>query len=337
MTTRRRFARWAVGVSAALFAYLAYVYLGLPDVRPLVKSNPATTAFMELRAREATAQGKRPRRAQRWAGINRISPDLRRAVIITEDAAFWAHEGIDLDELRVSMELNIEERQFVRGASTITQQLAKNLYLSPSRNPIRKIRELIIARRLEAELTKTRILELYLNVIEWGDGIYGAEAAARTYFGVSAEAVGPREAALLAGAIINPRVLNPAAPNARLLARQRLILGRMGGVGSDPRSPAMEQPAEPSPDIVPEPPDLPEEEVPAPKPPEASGIPDEAARRPEARPSLTLLNSVRYIRRTYVSSLDGIRPRRVTRRAVSPTQTARRAQRRPGSGVSAPA
>src|SRR5687768_18619103 len=108
----------------------------------------------------------------------------------------------------------------VRGASTITQQLAKNLYLSPSRNPMRKLRELIIARRMEAALPKARIFEIYLNVIEWGDGIWGADAAARTYFGVPASALGREQAALLAGAIVNPRVLNPARPTARLLSRQ---------------------------------------------------------------------------------------------------------------------
>ena len=118
----------------------------------------------------------------------------------------------------------------MRGASTITQQLAKNLYLSPSRNPYRKVTELIIARRLEAELTKARILELYLNLIEWGDGIWGAEAAAETYFGVTAGALSPEQAALLAGAIINPRELNPGKPNARLLQRQQIILRRMGEV-----------------------------------------------------------------------------------------------------------
>ena len=118
----------------------------------------------------------------------------------------------------------------MRGGSTITQQLAKNLYLSPSKNPMRKLRELIIARRLEAELKKARILELYLNVIEWGDGIYGVEAAARAYFHRSAAELGPSEAALLAGAIINPRVLNPARPTERLIRRQQLILRRMGAV-----------------------------------------------------------------------------------------------------------
>jgi membrane peptidoglycan carboxypeptidase len=120
---------------------------------------------------------------------------------------------VDYYELQKSIELDWT-RGLMRGASTITQQLAKNLYLSPSRNPIRKFRELIIARRLEAELDKARIFEIYLNVIEWGDGIWGAEAAARTYYGVPSAALGPSQAALLAGAIINPRLLNPAEPAA---------------------------------------------------------------------------------------------------------------------------
>ena len=129
--------------------------------------------------------------------------------------------------------------RFLRGGSTITQQLAKNLYLSPSKNPLRKLRELIIARRLEAELKKARIFELYLNVIEWGDGVYGAEAAARTYFHKSAAELSPEESALLAAAIINPRLLNPAHPTARLLRRQQLILRRMGVV-SPPEETAAE-------------------------------------------------------------------------------------------------
>ncbi len=123
---------------------------------------------------------------QRWVKYARISPNLISAVLVAEDSAFWQHEGVDFKQIKESMEVNLERMEFARGASTITQQLAKNLYLSPSKNPARKVRELLIARRLEAELTKQRILELYLNVIEWGNGIYGAEAAARTYFGKSA-------------------------------------------------------------------------------------------------------------------------------------------------------
>ena len=137
---------------------------------------------MELRAREARARGQKPKHVQQWVSYRRISPNLTRAVLVAEDAAFWQHDGLDIEQLEESLEANWANLSFVRGGSTITQQLAKNLYLSPSKNPLRKFKELIIARRLEAELSKSRILELYLNVIEWGDGIYGAEAAARTYF-----------------------------------------------------------------------------------------------------------------------------------------------------------
>jgi monofunctional glycosyltransferase len=218
------------GAAAAAFALMAYLYLTLPDVRPLRTENPSTSAFMELRAREARANGREPRRVHRWVAYRNISPELKRAVLAAEDSAFWQHEGIDLEQMQESIELNWSRGQLLRGGSTITQQLAKNLYLSPSKNPVRKLREWMIARRLEAELKKSRILELYLNIIEWGDGVYGAEAAARTYFQAPAAALGPSEAALLAAAIINPRVLNPARPSSRLLRRQQLILRRMGAV-----------------------------------------------------------------------------------------------------------
>jgi monofunctional biosynthetic peptidoglycan transglycosylase len=220
------------------FAVVAYVYLTLPDVRVLANTNPESTAWMEMRAAEAARDGKSIRRVQRWVPYSRISQNLKRAVLVAEDAAFWDHEGIDLEELRKSIEINWEQGRAVRGASTITQQLAKNLYLSPSRDPLRKLRELIIARRLEAALQKARIFEIYLNVIEWGDGIWGAEAAARTYFGIPASALNREQSALLAGAIINPRVLNPARPTPRLRARQRLILGRMGEVTPPAPAPA---------------------------------------------------------------------------------------------------
>jgi monofunctional biosynthetic peptidoglycan transglycosylase len=216
------------GVFAAAFACLVYSYLTLPDVRSLVTSNPTTTAFIELRADEAREKGLKPRRVQRWVSYSHLSPDLKRAVLVAEDDAFFQHEGVDLAQLQESLEIDWAKGKFTRGASTITQQLAKNLYLSPSKNPLRKLRELIIARRLEAELKKARILELYLNVIEWGDGIYGAEAASQTYFQSAASNLDPNEAALLAGAIINPRLLNPGRPTGRLLRRQQLILRRMG-------------------------------------------------------------------------------------------------------------
>jgi monofunctional glycosyltransferase len=230
----RKFGRALAALLALGFAAGAYLYLSLPDVRPLRTGNPETTAFIELRLREARAKRQPPRRVQHWVPYARISTNLKRAVLVAEDSGFWQHEGIDFEQMKESMEANIERLEFARGGSTITQQLAKNLYLSPSKNPIRKVRELLIARRLEAELTKQRILELYLNVIEWGNGIYGAEAAARTYFGKSAADLAPSESALLAGAIVNPRVLTPGRPTARLRRRQQMIMRRMGAATPPP-------------------------------------------------------------------------------------------------------
>ncbi len=232
----KRAGRWALGAAAILFAYLSYAYITLPDVRPLAKTNPATTAFMELRDREAIAAGRKPRRVHRWVRYGGVSPHLKRAVLVAEDAGFWGHDGVDYAELQKTLEVaELGWGLFeIRGASTITQQLAKNLYLSPSRNPMRKMRELMIARRLERELSKARIFEIYLNVIEWGDGIYGIGAAANAYYRLAASDLGPSQSALLAGAIINPRLLNPARPTARLLRRQQLILRRMGVAGTPP-------------------------------------------------------------------------------------------------------
>ena len=210
-----------------LFSYVAYIYLTLPDVRPLAKVNPTTTAFMQLRVDEARAEGRRFSIRHQWVPYSRISPLLKRAVLVTEDAAFFDHDGVDLAEIRASLEKNWEEGQLLRGASTITQQLAKNLYLSPSRNPMRKVKELLITRRLEAALTKQRIFEIYLNMIEWGDGIFGCEAAARAYFAKSCASLDIQEAALMAGAIINPREHSPARPSRRLLRRQEIVLRKM--------------------------------------------------------------------------------------------------------------
>jgi monofunctional biosynthetic peptidoglycan transglycosylase len=294
--------RIPVAIAGVVFGCLIYLYLTLPDVRPLARENPSTTAFIELRAREARAAGESPRRVHRWVGYSRISPTLKRAVLVAEDAGFWDHEGVDYYELRRSLEIAWKQGT-LRGASTITQQLAKNLYLSPSRNPLRKFRELIIARRLEAELEKTRIFELYLNLIEWGDGVYGIDAAADTYFHGTSAGLNPTQSALLAAAIINPRVLNPGKPSARLAARQRLILRRMNvgavptpGTGAAPHGPIEEEsvapgenhvdvqaPVEPSPPVPVEP----ELETPPssePPPEEAPIGPDGAGTAPVAGP-----------------------------------------------------
>jgi monofunctional biosynthetic peptidoglycan transglycosylase len=271
---RRRIGRAILALFAVAFGCAAFIYLTLPDVRALRSSNPESTAFIDLRARDARARGETPRRIQRWVPYARVSSNLKRAVLVTEDSRFWTHEGIDFDELKESMEVNIERMEFARGGSTITQQLAKNLYLSPSKNPVRKLRELLIARRLEAELSKQRILELYLNVIEWGDGIYGAEAAARTYFHKAAADLSPTESALLAAAITNPRVMNPAHPTARLRRRQDMVMRRMGAVTPPP---VVAGP------VIP-PPLVPSELEPIPEIPEAVGPPDTLPGQPVPPP-----------------------------------------------------
>ncbi len=214
-------------IFALLLAFAAWQVLTFPRVAELRTTHPETTAFMELRKKQLRAAGKDDELRYDWVSYERISPNLRRAVLVAEDDAFYDHEGVDVKGLKEALRRNWEEKKATRGGSTITQQLAKNLYLSPSRNPLRKVKEYFIARALERELTKKRILELYLNVAEFGERVYGAEAASRHYFGKSAASLSPSQAALLAGCLPNPRVMNPADPNKRLRFRQNMILSRM--------------------------------------------------------------------------------------------------------------
>ena len=210
-----------------LVAFVAFEYFTLPDVTPLATEHPDTTAFMEQRRKDLASEGKDPFIDYHWVPYGAVSPNLRRAVLVAEDDAFYQHEGVDVEGLKEALKKDIERKKLAFGGSTITQQLAKNLYLTPSKNPIRKIKELIIAKRLEKELTKKRILELYLNVVEFGEHVYGAEAASRFYFHKPASNLTPKEAALLAGCLPNPRVMVPSNPNKRLKFRQKLILSRM--------------------------------------------------------------------------------------------------------------
>ena len=219
--------RAALGAAAVAFAVPSFIWMSLPDTRRLKTDNPGSTAFMQMRVDEALRAGRPMRLRQHWVPLDRMAPVLRQAVLVSEDAKFWDHDGLDYDELRISIQQDWARGRLFRGASTITQQLAKNLYLSASKTPTRKFAELLLTRRLEAELPKRRILELYLNLIEWGDGIWGADAAARAYFGVPASDVSAPQAALLAGAIINPRIYNPSRPSPYLLRRQQTILERM--------------------------------------------------------------------------------------------------------------
>jgi monofunctional biosynthetic peptidoglycan transglycosylase len=173
-------------------------YLRLPDTSRLATEEPAKTALMEYREKSGI-QGR-----PLWVPLKQIAPELQHAVIVAEDWKFWRHRGLDWEAIRDSIEKNWEKKRFVRGGSTITQQLAKNLYLDPSKTLSRKIKEGLITLELERHLSKARILELYLNVVEWGRGIYGAEAAARHYFGKSAAELTLEEASWLAAILPSP-------------------------------------------------------------------------------------------------------------------------------------
>ncbi|HET7433825.1 MAG TPA: monofunctional biosynthetic peptidoglycan transglycosylase [Thermoanaerobaculia bacterium] len=221
------FKRVALIVLAVVVAFLLWEWITFPNVAELAKNPPKTTAFMERRKEELRREGKSDALEYKWVSYGRISPNLRRAVLVAEDDSFYEHGGVDVDAMKEAFERNWKRRKITHGGSTITQQLAKNLYLSPSRNPLRKIKEYFIAQSLERHLTKKQILELYLNVVEMGERTYGAEAASRRYFGKSASSLTPREAALLAGCLPNPRIMNPAKPNKRLRWRQSMIVSRM--------------------------------------------------------------------------------------------------------------
>ena len=254
-------------VAGAFVVWLGYEFLTFPNIAKLKTENPATTSMIEYRAAEAKKDGKEPKRQQIWVPIDKISPNLQRAVLAGEDTNFLTHHGFDWDAIQKSWEDAQKEAEkeakeegdndpndwqlpnldkdsiidsiltslgypktsnFKRGASTITQQLAKNLYLSEERSFTRKIREYIITRSLESNLSKRRILEIYLNVIEWGDGIYGAEAASRFYFKKSAADLSPQEAAYLSAMIPSPlNVFNPQKNPKRVTRRQKVILRGM--------------------------------------------------------------------------------------------------------------
>ena len=223
-------ARWVAALAVLLVAALtlqAALAANAYPVRELVTRAPRSTAFMRARDVEARRAGRRLEIDQRWIPYERFSPLLRRAVLVAEDDAFFTHGGLDWNEIQASARRNLEAGRIIRGGSTVTQQLARNLYLGEERTLSRKLKEAFLALRIERAVSKRRIFELYLNLIEWGDGIYGAEAAAQRYFGVSAADLGPREAVLLAAVIINPRRYSPLDPGRRIQNRVRLIAGRL--------------------------------------------------------------------------------------------------------------
>ncbi len=213
--------------------FLGYaIYQGamLPfgHIPQLQHNNPHSTAFIELRQNE----NKRLMIDRQWIPLSRIPSHVVTAILIAEDDRFFLHNGIDLYEIWESIKFNFAEMRFGRGGSTISQQLAKNLYLSPSKTPIRKVKEIILAFVLEKHLSKKRILELYLNYSEWGNGIFGIEAASRKYFGKSTRRLTPKEAARLAAVLPNPLRYQPDRDSGYVMRRTHIVLQRMATRGT---------------------------------------------------------------------------------------------------------
>jgi monofunctional biosynthetic peptidoglycan transglycosylase len=201
-------------------------WFGVPRLK---QENPKKTALMLQRIDEAEAKGKTLVIRQSWVPLSRLPKHLTDAIIVAEDGTFYEHEGFDWFEVRESLEKNIRERRAARGGSTITQQLAKNLYLSTSKDPLRKAREMVITMLLEQSLSKQRILELYVNLIEWGDGIFGVDAAARRYFGRPASALSFEQSLRLAAVIPSPIRHRPDVDSRYVMRRSEIIRRRMEG------------------------------------------------------------------------------------------------------------
>ncbi len=218
---------WLIVLSFFLILLPVAYLLFMPDLSKLIKENPRNTALMEYRAKASKERRKTYRMDQRWASFSKISPYLIKAVLIAEDDKFWDHEGFDYEAIQKAIEKDLKAKKFKFGGSTITQQLARNLFLSPEKSFIRKTAEAVITWRMEKLLSKKRILELYLNVAEWGEGIFGVEAAAQHYFGKSSSELTPQEAARLAAILPNPRRYSPVGDQRYVIHRSNLIYGIM--------------------------------------------------------------------------------------------------------------
>jgi len=219
--------KWLVFILVFVSLLLALYLLSTPDVTKLKKEYPKKTALMETREKESRETGKKFRIHQIWVPLSKISPYLIKAVLIAEDDKFWRHEGFDYEAIQKAIEKDIKAGRFRYGGSTISQQLARNLYLSPKKNLFRKVREAVITWRIEKTLPKKRILELYLNVVEWGEGIFGVEAASRHYFGKPSSELSPEEAARLAAVLPNPRKYNSVGNQRYVINRSNLIYSIM--------------------------------------------------------------------------------------------------------------
>jgi monofunctional glycosyltransferase len=223
----RRFIWLCLAVIAFSVLFTFYCLFSHFDLCDLAKVNPKTTAFIEQRREEMKEKGSKRKIYQVWVPLSAISPNLKNAVILAEDPNFYTHHGLDFYAITLAFRRNLEEGEIKVGASTITQQLMKNTYLSSSRNPLRKWHEAILALRVERCVKKNRILEVYLNVIEWGESTYGVEAASRRYFRSSAAGLDPAQAATLASMIPNPILFNPYKKGSFLIKRRNQLLRAM--------------------------------------------------------------------------------------------------------------
>jgi monofunctional glycosyltransferase len=224
---RRRILRLLGLVCLGMAAWGAWEALMWPDVGSLARRPPATTAFIERWRAAQREAGRDDRVDRRWVPYAAIAPSLKVAVLVAEDVNFFSHDGFDRGEIRKALSQAIDDRELPRGASTITQQLAKNLWLSPSRDPFRKAREAILTWQLERALGKRRILEIYLNVVEFGPGAWGAESASRRYFGMAAADLGDDEAARLAAALPSPTTWHPGSSSAAARRHANTVRRRM--------------------------------------------------------------------------------------------------------------
>jgi monofunctional biosynthetic peptidoglycan transglycosylase len=203
----------------------------LPDPAALKRANPSTTAYIEADKAKAAAEGRKARIEWQWVPYARIAAPLKHAVVVSEDLNFFSHRGFDLGEIRAALRDAWEDREMPRGASTLTQQLARNLWLSPERKWGRKLNEALLTVKMERALSKQRILELYLNCVEFGPGVYGAEAAARRYFKKSAGELDDREAAQLAAGLPSPSRWHPGSTGPVYQRRVERLLARMARTG----------------------------------------------------------------------------------------------------------
>ena len=197
--------------AVALAAWAGWEVLTWPDVSALATKPPATTAFIERQNERERAAGRRGQVAIRWTPYAAISPDVKRAVLVAEDINFFSHGGFDWGQIKIAVEEALHDSEAPRGASTITQQLVKNLWLSPSRNPLRKVKEAVLTWQVERALPKRRILEIYLNVAEFGPGVYGVGPAAHAYFGKAPADLGEEDASLLAASLPRPASWHPGS------------------------------------------------------------------------------------------------------------------------------